>query len=193
MLWKTRLRWRYGRGIIIVNDCILFMHYITLQNWFVFERPAAYRSYGKLRVICDACCRVPEYRQNIPRHRARGKSACGYVFVDCDGKIISQKAKYLGDLTVAEAEYQALIFGLNNVAGFCRQEVEVWTDNEIAVGQLNGYYCLRSERIKPLFDEVKKLEMRFKKVTYFHHSRGSFWARQADKMANDEYSRLQKG
>jgi ribonuclease HI len=169
------------------------MYSITLQNWFVFERSAFYRSYSKIRVICDACCRVPEYKQDIPQHRARGKSACGYVFVNSNEKIISQKAKYLGDLTVDQAEYQALIFALNNASGFCRQEVEVWMDNEIAVGQLSGFYCLRAERIKPLFDEVKKLEMRFKKVVYFHHSRGSFWARAADKLANEEYSRLQKG
>ena len=169
------------------------MYLIPPHHWYIFESRASYRSYSKLRVICDACCRVPDFRQNIPRHKARGKSACGYVFVDSGGRVVSQKAKYLGDLTVDQAEYHALIFALNNASGFCRQEVEVWMDNEIAVGQLNGFYCLRSERIKPLFDQVKKLEMRFAKVSYFHHSRGSFWARAADKLANEEYSRLRKG
>ena len=165
----------------------------VLQHWFIFEQRAAYGSYSKLRIICDACCRVPECRQNIPPHKARGKSACGYVMLDGEEKIIGQRAKYLGDFTVDQAEYYALIFALDNASGFCRREIEVWMDNEIAIGQLNGFYCLRSDRIKPLFDEVKKMEMRFKKVSYFHHSRGSFWAREADKVANEEYSRLQKG
>jgi ribonuclease HI len=169
------------------------MYSITLRNWLIFERAAVYRSYSKLRVICDACCRVPAFRQNIAPHKALGKPACGYVMLDGGGGIIEQRAKYLGEFTVDQAEYYALIFALDNASGFCRRLVEVWMDNEIAVGQLNGFYCLRSERIKPLFDEVKKLEMRFEKVSYFHHSRGSFWARAADKLANEEYSRLQTG
>ena len=169
------------------------MYSITPHNWMVFERAYFYRSYSKLRIVCDACCRVPAFRQNIPPHKARGKSACGYVMLDGGGRVIQQRAKYLGEFTVDQAEYRALIFALDNASGFCRRQVEVWMDNEIAVGQLNGFYCLRSERVKPLFDEVKKLELRFEKVSYFHHSRGSFWARAADKLANGEYSRLQKG
>ena len=108
-------------------------------------------------------------------------------------EIVEQRAKYLGELTIDQAEYRAVIFALDRAAAFCRREIEVWMDSEVVVGQLNGLFCLRSDRIKPLFDEIKELESRFYKVTYFHHSRGSFWARAADKIANEEYSRLQKG
>ena len=161
--------------------------------WVVLEGRAAYRQYGRLRIICDACCRVPENRQHIPRAKARGKSAGGYVMLDSGDNIIEQGAKYNGEVTVGEAEYLALIFALDRAAAFCRQNIEVWMDSEVAVNQLNGFYCLRSDKIKPLFDEIKKLELRYKSVKYFYHSRGSFWARVADKVANEEYSRLQKG
>ncbi len=164
-----------------------------LQDIAVGEKLAAYFCYPFLKIICDACCRVPENRQHIPQHKARGKSACGYVMVGGRDEVVEQRAKYLGDVTIDQAEYAAVIFALDRAPGFCRREVEVWMDSEVVVGQLNGIYCLRSERIKPLFDEIKKLERRFAKVSYFHHSRGSFWARAADKVANEEYSRLQRG
>lgn len=170
--------------------------YTLLNRWplsIILESRAGYRYCSTLRIICDACCRVPESRQNIPRHQARGKAACGYVMLDSRDNIIEQGAKYAGEITICEAEYRAVIFALDRAAAFCRQTVEVWMDNEVIVGQLSGLYCLRSEKIKILFDEVKKMERRFQSVTYFHHSRGSFWARAADKIANEEYSRLQSG
>ena len=170
------------------------MYSITPHNWMVFKRAYFYRSYSKLRIVWDACFAACRFLgKGILPHKARGKSAGGYVMLDDNSKVIEQGAKYFGDLTVDQAEYRALIFALDAASGFCRRELEIWMDNEIAVGQLNGFYCLRSLLIKPLFDEVKKMEMRFEKVSYFHHSRGSFWARAADRLANEEYSRLQKG
>ncbi len=170
--------------------------YTALQNLCpcaVMERSVPYRCYSALRIICDACCRVPEERQHILPHKARGKAACGYIMLDNSDSLVEQKAKYLGECTVDQAEYQAIIFALDRAAAFCREKIVIWLDSEVIAGQLSGWYCLRSELIKPLFDEVKKLELRYKSVTYFHHSRGSFWARAADKLANEEYSRLQKG
>jgi ribonuclease HI len=124
----------------------------------------------------------------------RGKSACGFAIIDPADIVIEKRSKYLGELTVPQAEYEGLIFALDSAVEFCRGEVEVWMDNEVIVKQMNGDYCIRSQHIKSLFDEVKKLESRFlKPVRYFHHSRGSFWARYADKLANEEYSRNQAG
>jgi ribonuclease HI len=178
--------------MLIETKTIYYKNFI-LQAWAVLEAQAAYRAFPRLRIICDACCRVPESRQHIPQHQARGKAACGYVMLGLGDEIVEQKAKYLGELTIDQAEYRAIIFALDRAAAFCRKELEIWLDSEVIVGQLNGIFCLRSDRVKPLFDEVKKLENRFGKVSYFHHNRGSFWARAADKLANDEYSRLQKG
>ena len=163
------------------------------QNAFICESYGGYKCSPFLKIVCDACCRVPENRQHIIPHKARGKSACSYLMLGGRDEVVEKKAKYLGEVTIDQAEYSGVIFALDRAAAFCRREIEVWLDSEVVVGQLNGLYCLRSDRIKPLFDEIKKLEMRFAKVSYFHHSRGSFWARAADKIANEEYSRLQKG
>jgi ribonuclease HI len=149
--------------------------------------------FRKIKIISDACCRVPS-DPGTGFMRSKGKSACGFVMLDEENKIIAERAKYLGELTAPQAEYEGLIFALDTAVEFCRQHVEIWMDSDLVIKQMNGDYCIRSEHVKPLFDEVKKLENRFLgQVNYFHHDRGSFWARHADRLANEEYSRNQTG
>jgi ribonuclease HI len=147
----------------------------------------------RVKIISDACCRVPSDKVTGAMH-GKGKSACGFVMLDEQNNVVAEKSKYLGELTPPQAEYEGLIFALDTAVEYCRQHIEVWMDSELVVKQMNGDYCIRSENVKLLFDEVKKLESRFlMPVKYFHHERGSFWARQADKLANEEYSRNQAG
>jgi ribonuclease HI len=85
-----------------------------------------------------------------------------------------------------------LIFALDKAAGLCRDNVEVWMDSELVIKQMNGEYGIKSDNMKPLFDEVKKLEGRFNsKIQYFHHGRNTILAKQADKIARLEYSKHQ--
>lgn len=149
--------------------------------------------HRKIKIICDATCRMPDNRA-IGYVYAKGKSACGFVVVDEQGTVLDQRSKYLGELTIPQAEYEGLIFALDGAVEFCRQDVDVWMDSELVVRQMLGDYCIRSDAVKLLYDEVRKRELRFLgKVSYFHHSRGSFWARQADELANAEYSRNHTG
>ncbi len=147
----------------------------------------------KLKIVSDACCRIPARSGGLPAG-VLGKSACGFLFLDQNNKVVEQKALYLGECTVPEAEYAGLIFALDYAVEFCRQDIDVWMDSELVIRQMNGVYCLRAPLIKKWFDEVKRMEQRFLgKVRYFHHDRGTFWAREADKLANSEYSRLHSG
>ena len=148
----------------------------------------------KIKIISDACCRAP----SDPKTGAitgRGKSACGFALLNAeDNNIVEERAKYLGEMSAPQAEYEGLIFALDTAVEFCREQVEVWLDSELVVKQMTGDYCIRSPYVKPLFDTVKILERRFlQPVRYFHHDRGSFWARHADGLANAEYSRNQAG
>jgi hypothetical protein len=48
---------------------------------------------------------------------------------------------------------------------------------------------LKAPNLKPLFDRVKTLERRFRTVGYFHHTRDSHTAKEADKIAHEYYRR----
>ena len=141
--------------------------------------------YNKLKIVCDAACRVPN--ANIPGRSNRGKSACGIIFLDENDNIVKELGFYLGEMTVPQAEYNGLIKALNAATEFSRKDIEVWMDSEIVIKHLNGVYALKSENIKPLFDQVKALEKRFVgNIQYFHHPRIAKFAKHADKLANSE-------
>jgi len=140
---------------------------------------------SKLKIVTDACVHIPG--AHLPGRLSKGYAACGVIFVDED-QVISEHSKYLGEMTAPQAEYNALIFALDKAAEICRGEIEVWTDSELVVRQLNGDYGIKSENMKPLYHEVKNLEQRFLRgVRYFHHPRTCALAKRADQVAETEY------
>jgi len=99
-----------------------------------------------------------------------GPGAVGIVLKKED-KTVFAKGKYLGDnFTNNQAEYQALILGLHEALGHTK-ELKCFLDSELVVKQLNGEYRVKDEKLKPLFEKVKKLEDNFKKITFHHISR----------------------
>src|SRR5438876_1358556 len=84
-----------------------------------------------------------------------GKAAIGVVFCNEMGQEIKKFGEYLGDgLTNNEAEYQAVIFGLKKFKALFGKkiaevsEVEVRSDSELLVNQMNGKYKIENEKIK---------------------------------------------
>src|SRR3989338_7959051 len=82
-----------------------------------------------------------------------GKAAIGVVFFNEMGQVIQKFGEYLGDgLTNNDAEYQAVIFALKKFkAVFGKKmaeiaEVEVRSDSELLVNQMNGKYKLEKDR-----------------------------------------------
>lgn len=144
--------------------------------------------YKKLKIVCDACCHKPNAHLGLV---GKGKSAGGVIFLDENDTMVSEFGVYLGDMTPPQAEYNTLIKALDKAASVCRGGVEVWLDSEFVVKQMNGDYGIKSDNMKPLFHDVKKLEDRFSSVKYFHHSRNSKLAKRADQLAEQEYRKHQ--
>jgi ribonuclease HI len=144
--------------------------------------------YKKLKIVCDACCHKPNAHLG---KIGKGKSAGGCFFMDENDTEIERHGFYFGELTPPQAEYNALIKAMDKACGLCREEIEVWMDSELVIKQLNGDYGIKSENMKPLYDNVKKLESRFKNISYYHHDRNTQLAKIADKIAEDEYKKHQ--
>ena len=119
-----------------------------------------------------------------------GPAAAGVMFCNEKGKSIKEYSEYLGDeLTNNEAEYKAVIFALKKFkAVFGKKlaknsEVEIRSDSELLVKQLNAQYKILNENIQPLFLEIWNLKFDFKKLKFKRIPREK--NKQADKLANE--------
>ena len=119
-----------------------------------------------------------------------GPAAAGVMFCNEKGQSIKECSEYLGDkLTNNEAEYKAVIFALRKFkAVFGKKlaknsEVEIRSDSELLVKQLNAEYKILNENIQPLFLEIWNLKFDFKKLKFKQIPRDK--NKEADRLANE--------
>lgn len=111
-----------------------------------------------------------------------GHSGAGAVLVQPSGQIVDRLGKYLGVQTNNYAEYMGLLLGLRRAHELGVQEVEVYADSELMIRQLGGRYQVKSQSLKPLYDEAVKLLNDFSRVKLVHVPREM--NRAADEMSN---------
>jgi len=119
-----------------------------------------------------------------------GPAAIGVIFCNEKGQPIKNYSEYLGDnFTNNEAEYKAVIFALKKFkASFGKKlaknsEIEIKSDSELLVKQLNSQYKILDSKIQSLFLEIWNLRFDFKKVKFKLISREK--NKEADRLANE--------
>lgn len=110
-----------------------------------------------------------------------GPAGAGFV-VQRGGSTLCRGGRFLGSQTNNVAEYEALIWGLENVAALGFAEVRVYADSELLVKQVNGVYRVKNAGLKPLFGRVVSLLKGFSKARVEHVRRED--NAEADAMAN---------
>jgi len=101
-----------------------------------------------------------------------GPSAIGVVFCNENGQKIKEYSEYVGDRTNNETEYEALIFALKKFKLIFgkklaeNSEIEIKSDSELMVRQLNGEYKIIEPDIQQLFLKVWNLKLDFKKIKF---------------------------
>ena len=111
-----------------------------------------------------------------------GPAGVGVVLYNNDKKRIKDFYKYLGKATNNVAEYNALIYGLQEALKEGAKEVVVNLDSELVAQQLRGEYRVRNANIRPLFEQAVHLMDCFNKVEVHHIDRTE--NKEADKLAN---------
>ena len=74
-----------------------------------------------------------------------------------DGKEVHTISKKIGIATNNEAEYQALIDGLNYCVDNSIKEIEVFLDSNLVVEQVNKNFKVKAENLKVLNSKVDDL------------------------------------
>ncbi|MBU2540134.1 ribonuclease HI family protein [Patescibacteria group bacterium] len=119
-----------------------------------------------------------------------GQGGIGVVICNEKEQELKKYGEYLGDnLTNNEAEYKAVIFALKKFKALFGKklaentEIEIRSDSELLVSQVNSEYKILDEKIQKLFLELWNLRLDFKKIKFKHIPREK--NREADKMANE--------
>lgn len=111
-----------------------------------------------------------------------GESGAGAFLVNEKGDEHSL-TKYLGLRTNNQAEYEALILGLEKLKNLKAKEVEVRSDSQLMVRQLNGEYRIKHEGLKGLYLKARRLIESFEQITVHHIPREE--NKIADRLSND--------
>jgi ribonuclease HI len=132
--------------------------------------------------------------------RNPGPSAVGFVFYNEKGQSFKEYSEYLGEnITNNEAEYRGVILALKKFKAVFgnklakNTEIELRSDSELMINQLNGEYKILDEKIQLLFLEVWNLRIDFKKIKFKLISREK--NQEADRLVNqalDGQSKVQK-
>lgn len=112
-----------------------------------------------------------------------GPSATGVVIFDMEDNVVKKSSKYLGITTNNQAEYQALLQGLELAAKLGVEELSVYMDSELIIKQLQGLYKVKNPDLKPIYDKVKAISSDFAKISYTHVPRAL--NKLADAMVNE--------
>jgi ribonuclease HI len=116
-----------------------------------------------------------------------GPAGIGAVLTDETGKTLAEISRYLGETTNNQAEYRALLAGLEKAKDLGATEVACLLDSELVVKQLNHEYKVKSPDLAPLFLKVYNLSQSFKKISFSHVRRG--FNKEADRLANEAMDR----
>jgi len=112
-----------------------------------------------------------------------GHSAVGVYCTDKGGKEVFKFKKYIGISTNNQAEYAALIEGLQLSLQKGIKDLTCFADSELMVKQLKGEYKMKNAGLKPLYENVLKLSKGFNSITYNHVIREKNSV--ADSLVND--------
>ena len=99
-----------------------------------------------------------------------------------DGKEVHTISKKIGIATNNEAEYQALIDGLNYCVDNSLKEIEVFLDSNLVVEQVNKNFKVKAENLKVLNSKVDDLIQEFNFIEINHVYREE--NKRADQLAN---------
>jgi len=111
-----------------------------------------------------------------------GPAAAAFILTDTEKNVIEGKAFFLGDTTNNVAEYTGLLKALSAAKPAGANTIQVFSDSQLMVRQINGRYRVKSEKLKELYVKCTQLLAGFPswKVTHVPREQN----KQVDNMVN---------
>jgi ribonuclease HI len=100
-----------------------------------------------------------------------GPAAVAYAIFDSKGDLIEKGGQFLGTRTNNEAEYEALLWGIEKVRETSCVSLRVVSDSELMVKQINGEYRVKEDRLRRYADLVRANKRLFEFFEVVHARR----------------------
>ena len=111
-----------------------------------------------------------------------GPAAIGAVLKDTANKTIATISRRLAPTTNNQAEYLAIISGLEKAVSLGAKNIIVKSDSELAVKQIKGQFKIKNTALRPLYQQVVQLTGKLESFSISYIPREQ--NRQADDLAN---------
>jgi ribonuclease HI len=112
-----------------------------------------------------------------------GPAAIGAIIKDKQGKLIASISQSIGLTTNNQAEYRAIITALEKALSLGADRVDIRSDSELLVRQINGQYRVKKSTLKPLHQKVRQLLDQLEGFSIRHIPREQ--NSEADRLANN--------
>lgn len=109
------------------------------------------------------------------------------VYSSIDNQLLREYAKHIGECTNNEAEYKALLKGLDLCAHYTIGNVSCFSDCKLVVLQMNRKWRVMADHLRPLVREARSREQIFDKVTYSYVSRKNKKIQQVDQLVKQAH------
>ena len=113
-----------------------------------------------------------------------GAAASAFLLVHND-TIIHDECVFIGTATNNTAEYQAIINALKVAEKFSRGHIQLYSDSNLAVQQINKKWKINYPHLSKMCGEVYKLREKYEKVEFFHVGRNNPYIQKCDKLCNE--------
>ncbi len=132
-------------------------------------------------------------RSAAPRGRARvhidgaargnpGPAGVGVLILGPEGDVVEELHRFIGEATNNVAEYQALLLALERVREHGFSDLEVRSDSELLVRQIQGRYQVKNSGLRPLHAAACERIATFRRFDIQHIPREQ--NAEADRLAN---------
>ncbi|MBU2575833.1 ribonuclease HI family protein [Patescibacteria group bacterium] len=111
-----------------------------------------------------------------------GPAGIGVVLLNSSGKKVKEVSEYIGKATNNQAEYTALVRGLEEAQKLGADDVQIVMDSELIVKQLKQEYKVKNKDLASLFVNAWNLLNQFSKWSVKHVKRNK--NKRADELVN---------
>ncbi len=134
-------------------------------------RPRRAASRGRARVHIDGAARGNP-----------GPAGVGVLILGPEGEVVEELYRFIGEATNNAAEYQALLLALERAREHGISDLEVRSDSELLVRQIQGRYQVKNPGLRPLYRAARERIAAFRRFDIQHVPREE--NAEADRLAN---------